>query len=331
MIPVPKGIHSNLEMIVLTLDRQKVALIGDGAVGSSYAFAMMQQGLAEEFVIVDVVKEQTVGDALDLEDAQVFTSPKHVYSGDYKDCSDADLAIITAGAPQKPGETRLDLVNKNLKIMQSIITPLVDSGFKGVIVVAANPVDILTYAAQKFSGFPKNRVFGSGTSLDTSRLQVALGKKLNVSSQSVSAYILGEHGDSEFAAYSAAQIGGRPLLDVAKEAGLSTDDLATIEDQVRHKAYEIINRKGATFYGVATCLMRISRAILRDENAVLPVGAPMDGEYGLHDVYIGSPAIINASGIQQVIEVPLSADEAAQMKSSAETLQKTTADGMAQL
>ncbi len=145
--------------------------------------------------------------------------------------------------------------------MQSIITPLVDSGFKGVIVVAANPVDILTYAAQKFSGFPKNRVFGSGTSLDTSRLQVALGKKLNVSSQSVSAYILGEHGDSEFAAYSAAQIGGRPLLDVAKEAGLSTDDLATIEDQVRHKAYEIINRKGATFYGVATCLMRISRAI----------------------------------------------------------------------
>lgn len=204
-------------------------------------------------------------------------------------------------------------------------------GFKGVIVVAANPVDILTYAAQKFSGFPKNRVFGSGTSLDTSRLQVALGKKLNVSSQSVSAYILGEHGDSEFAAYSAAQIGGRPLLDVAKEAGLSTDDLATIEDQVRHKAYEIINRKGATFYGVATCLMRISRAILRDENAVLPVGAPMDGEYGLHDVYIGSPAIINASGIQQVIEVPLSADEAAQMKSSAETLQKTTADGMAQL
>ncbi|MBZ2201498.1 MAG: L-lactate dehydrogenase [Lentilactobacillus hilgardii] len=318
-------------MIILALERQKVALIGDGAVGSSYAYAMMQQGLAEEFVIVDVVKERTVGDALDLEDAQVFTSPKHVYSGDYEDCHDADLAIITAGAPQKPGETRLDLVNKNLKIMQAIIKPLVASGFKGVIVVAANPVDILTYAAQKFSGFPKNKVFGSGTSLDSARLRVALSKKLNISSQSVDAYILGEHGDSEFAAYSAARVGGEPFLDVAKRTGLSDDDLATIEDQVRHKAYEIINRKGATFYGVATCLMRISRAILRDENAILPVGAPMNGEYGLNDVYIGSPAVINGSGIAKVIEVPLNDKEKAAMKASAETLQKTTKDGMDQL
>nr|AAS66669.1 L-lactate dehydrogenase [Lactobacillus sp. MD-1] len=316
---------------MLTLKRQKVALIGDGAVGSSYAFAMMQQGLGEEFVIVDVVKERTVGDALDLEDAQVFTSPKHVYSGDYKDCQDADLAIITAGAPQKPGETRLDLVNKNLKIMKAIITPLVDSGFKGIIVVAANPVDILTYAAQKFSGFPKDRVFGSGTSLDSARLRVALGKKLNLNPQSIDAYILGEHGDSEFAAYSAARVGGEPFLDVAKRAGLSDDDLATIEDQVRHKAYEIINRKGATFYGVATCLMRISRAILHDENTILPVGAPMNGEYGLNDVYIGSPAVVNGSGIAKVIEVPLNDKEKAAMKASAETLQKTTKDGMDQL
>ncbi|GAF36374.1 L-lactate dehydrogenase [Lentilactobacillus farraginis DSM 18382 = JCM 14108] len=315
----------------MTLKRQKVALIGDGAVGSSYAFAMMQQGLGEEFVIVDVVKERTVGDALDLEDAQVFTSPKHVYSGDYKDCQDADLAIITAGAPQKPGETRLDLVNKNLKIMKAIITPLVDSGFKGIIVVAANPVDILTYAAQKFSGFPKDRVFGSGTSLDSARLRVALGKKLNLNPQSIDAYILGEHGDSEFAAYSAARVGGEPFLDVAKRAGLSDDDLATIEDQVRHKAYEIINRKGATFYGVATCLMRISRAILHDENTILPVGAPMNGEYGLNDVYIGSPAVVNGSGIAKVIEVPLNDKEKAAMKASAETLQKTTKDGMDQL
>ncbi|GEP23408.1 L-lactate dehydrogenase 1 [Lentilactobacillus diolivorans] len=315
----------------MTLERQKVALIGDGAVGSSYAYAMMHQGLAEEFVIVDVIKKRTEGDALDLEDAQVFTSPKHIYSGDYSDCADADLAIITAGAPQKPGETRLDLVNKNLKIMQSIIKPLVGSGFKGVLVVAANPVDILTYAAQKFSGFPKNRVFGSGTSLDSARLRVALGKKLDLNPQSVDAYILGEHGDSEFAAYSAARIGGQPFLDVAKKAGLSSDDLATIEDQTRHKAYEIINRKGATFYGVATCLMRISRAVLRDENTILPVGAPLDGEYGLTDIYIGTPAVINANGIAKVIEVPLNDDEKAKMTASAETLQKTTANGMAQL
>ncbi len=315
----------------MTLNRQKVALIGDGAVGSSYAFAMMHQGLAEEFVIVDVIKERTVGDALDLEDAQVFTSPKHVYSGDYADCKDADLAVITAGAPQKPGETRLDLVNKNLKIMKAIITPLVDSGFKGIIVVAANPVDILTYAAQKFSGFPKNRVFGSGTSLDSARLRVALGKKLNLNPQSIDAYILGEHGDSEFAAYSAARVGGQPFLEVAKAAGLTDDDLAKIEDETRHKAYEIINRKGATFYGVATCLMQISRAILRDQNTILPIGAPLDGEYGLTDIYIGSPAVINASGVAKVIEVPLNDKEKAQMTASAETLKKTTQDGLAQL
>ncbi len=315
----------------MTLERQKVALIGDGAVGSAYAYAMMQQGLAEEFVIVDVVKERTEGDALDLEDAQVFTSPKHVFSGDYSDCADADLAVITAGAAQKPGETRLDLVNKNLKIMQSIIKPLVASGFKGIIVVAANPVDILTYAAQKFSGFPKNKVFGSGTSLDTSRLQIALSKKLNLNPQSINAYILGEHGDSEFAAYTAATVGGEPLLNRAKRAGLSDKDLEEIEDGTRKKAYEIINRKGATFYGVSTALMRISKAILRDENTVLPVGAPMDGQYGLNDIYIGTPAVINASGVAEVIEVPLSDSEKEKMQKSADTLRKTTEDGMSNL
>ncbi len=281
----------------MALGRQKVALVGDGAVGSSFAFSMVQQGIAEEFVIIDVVKERTEGDALDLEDATVFTSPKNIYAGDYNDCADADVVVITAGAPQKPGETRLDLVNKNLKIMQSIIKPIVDSGFDGIIVVAANPVDILTYAAQKFSGFPKERVIGSGTSLDTSRLQVALGHKLNIDPRSINAYIMGEHGDSEFAAYSAATVGSQPLVELTKEAGLSKDDLLQIEDGVRNKAYEIINRKGATFYGVGTCLMRITKAILRDENTVLPVGAPMNGEYGLTDIYIGSPAVINASGV----------------------------------
>lgn len=316
---------------IMALGRQKVALVGDGAVGSSFAFAMMQQGIAEEFVIIDVVKERTEGDALDLEDTQVFTAPKNIYSGDYDDCSDADVVVITAGAPQKPGETRLDLVNKNLKIMQSIIKPIVDSGFDGIIVVAANPVDILTYAAQKFSGFPKERVFGSGTSLDTSRLQVALGKKLNVDPRDINAYIMGEHGDSEFAALNAATVGSVPLISLAEKAGLSMDDLLKIEDQTRNKAYEIINRKGATFYGIGTCLMRITKAILNDENAVLPVGAPLNGEYGLDDIYIGTPAVINASGVAQVLEVPLSADEAKKMQASAETLKKTTADGLANM
>ncbi len=312
-------------------NHQKVVLVGDGAVGSSYAYSMMNQGLAEEFVIVDVIKERTEGDALDLEDAQVFTAPKKVYSGDYSDCSDADVVVITAGAPQKPGETRLDLVNKNLKILSSIVKPVVDSGFDGIFVVAANPVDVLTYATWKFSGFPKEKVIGSGTSLDTSRLRVALAKKLNVDPRNVDAYIMGEHGDSEFAAYSAATVGSKPFLKFAEEKGITQDDLDKIEDQTRNKAYEIINRKGATFYGVATCLMRITKAILRDENAVLPIGAALNGEYGLDDIFIGTPAVINAQGLASVIEVPLSDKELAAMKSSAETLKKVTKDGLAAL
>jgi len=314
-----------------TKNHQKVVLVGDGAVGSAFAYSMVNQGLAEEFVIVDVVKERTEGDALDLEDAQVFTAPKKIYSGDYSDCSDADVVVITAGAPQKPGETRLDLVNKNLKILSSIVKPVVDSGFDGIFVVAANPVDILTYATWKFSGFPKEKVIGSGTSLDTSRLRVALANKLNVDPRSVEAYIMGEHGDSEFAAYDEATIGSKPLKTIAKEHGLTDDDLAKIEDDTRNKAYEIINRKGATFYGVATCLMRITKAILRDENAVLPVGAALNGEYGLDDIFIGTPAIINASGLAGVVEVPLSDKEMAAMTKSAETLKKVTKDGLAAL
>jgi L-lactate dehydrogenase len=314
-----------------TPNHQKVVLIGDGAVGSSYAFAMAQQGLAEEFVIVDVIKERTEGDALDLEDVQAFTAPKNIYSGDYSDCSDADLVVITAGAPQKPGETRLQLVNKNLKIIQSIVKPIVDSGFDGIFVVAANPVDVLTYAVWKFSGFDKSRVIGSGTSLDSARLRVAIAKKLNVDPRDVNANIMGEHGDSEFAAYSTATAGGVSVVQLAKEAGVSFDDLLQIEDETRHKAYEIINRKGATYYGVATCLMRISRAILRDENAILPVGAALDGEYGLNDIFIGTPAVINGSGLAKVIEVKLDDREKDLMAKSAATLRQVTADGIAAL
>jgi len=314
-----------------TKNHQKVILVGDGAVGSAFAYSMVSQGLAEEFGIIDVVKERTEGDALDLEDAQVFTAPKNIYSADYPDCKDADVVVITAGAAQKPGETRLDLVNKNLKIFSMIIKPIVDSGFNGIFVIAANPVDILTYATWKFSGFPKEKVIGSGTSLDTSRLRVALAKKLAVDPRNVDAYMMGEHGDTEFAAYDEATIGGKPLKTIAAEHGLSDDDLTKIEDDTRNKAYEIINRKGATYYGIATCLMRITKAILRDENAVLPVGAALEGQYGLDDIFIGTPAVINANGLASVIEVPLSAKEKDAMAKSAATLKKVTKDGLAAL
>ncbi|EEW53369.1 L-lactate dehydrogenase [Limosilactobacillus antri] len=315
----------------MSKNHQKVVLVGDGAVGSSYAFAMAQQGIAEEFAIVDIIKKRTEGDALDLEDATAFTAPKSIYSADYDTCKDADLVVITAGAPQKPGETRLQLVDKNLKIIKSVVEPIVKSGFDGIFLVAANPVDILTYAVQKFSGFPKNKVVGSGTSLDSARLRVALAKKFHVDPRDVSANIMAEHGDSEFAAYSSATIGGKPLLDMAKEQGVSEDELLKIEDAVRNKAYEIINRKGATFYGVATALMRISRAILRDENSVLPVGAPLNGEYGLKDIYIGTPAVVNASGISRVVEVPLNDREKKAMAASAAELAKVAKNGLAKL
>ncbi|MBB1096184.1 L-lactate dehydrogenase [Limosilactobacillus sp. BG-MG3-A] len=315
----------------MSKNHQKVVLVGDGAVGSSYAFAMAQQGIAEEFAIVDIIKERTEGDAMDLEDATAFTAPKNIYSADYDTCKDADLVVITAGAPQKPGETRLQLVDKNLKIIKSVVEPIVKSGFDGIFLVAANPVDILTYAVQKLSGFPKNKVVGSGTSLDSARLRVALGKKLHVDPRDVIANIMGEHGDSEFAAYSSATVGGKPLLDIAKDEGISEDELLKIEDNVRNKAYEIINRKGATFYGVATALMRISKAILRDENSVLPIGAPMNGEYGLNDLYIGTPAVVNASGVAKVIEVPLNDREKKAMADSAKQLEEVAKNGMAKL
>lgn len=316
--------------------QQKVVLIGDGAVGSAYAFAMVQQGLAEEFAIINHTKSKGEGDTLDLEDATVFTSPKKVESADYSVCRDADLVVICAGAAQKPGETRLQLINKNLKIMADVTQNVVKSGFNGIFLVAANPVDILTYAVQKISGFPTSRVISSGTLLDTARLRVALAKEFNVSPAKefnvspadVSANVLGEHGDSEFAAYSSAAIGGKNLLQIAKEEGVSEERLKLIEDETRHKAYEIINRKGATYYGVATALMRITKAILRNENAVLPIGAYVNGEYGVHDLYLGTPAVINAHGVEQVIDVQLDEREQKAMAHSAAVLREAVDRGM---
>ena len=315
-----------------TQNHQKVMLVGDGAVGSSYAYAMALQGIAEEFGVIDVVKERTEGDALDLLDATGYTYPKKIYAAEYSDCKDADLVVITAGAPQKPGETRLDLVNKNLRILSTIVKPVVESGFQGIFLVAANPVDILTYATWKFSGFPKERVLGSGTSLDTARLRVAMADLTGIKDpRSMHAYIMGEHGDSEFAAYSSASIGSLPFLDWAKEHDVSKETLDKIEDDVRNKAYEIINKKGATFYGVAAALARISKAILRDEDTVLPVSAYMDGQYGINDVYIGTPAVVCADGIKQVIEVPLNEEEQTKMTESAKTLKQVLNDGLKNL
>lgn len=315
----------------MPLKRQKVVLIGDGAVGSAYAFAMIHQGLAEEFAIINHTHEKAVGDVMDLEDATAYTHNKRIYAADYDTCKDADLVVITAGAAQKPGETRLQLVSKNLKITKGIVDQVMASGFDGIFLVASNPVDVLTYAVQKFSGLPQKRVIGSGTSLDSARLQVALSKLFDVHPNNVIAYMLGEHGDTEFASFDNATIGGVPLLALAELKDISMDTLLQVEDDVRHKAYEIINRKGATYYGVATSLVQITRAILRDDDEILPVSAPMNGEYGLNDIYIGTTAVINRTGICEVFELPLKDREKDAMAHSAAVLQKIAYDGMEEL
>lgn len=290
---------------------------------------MMQQPVMDELVIVDIAKDHSAGDAIDLEDTQLWGQPKWVHAGTYADAKDADLVVITAGVPRKPGESRLDLVSKNLKILKSIVSPVVESGFDGIFLVAANPVDILTAATQKLSGFPTNRVLGTGTSLDTVRLRVALGKQLGVAPQTLNVNVIGEHGDTQFAAYSHAMVGHEKLLDVARSKGLSLADLQATEAGARKKGGQIIGLKGATFYGVATCLARITRAILGNEDTVLPVGAYLDGEYGVKDLYLGTPALINAQGVARVLPLDLTAEERGKMLDSAAAMKQVLDDAMA--
>lgn len=318
----------------LTKQHKKVILVGDGAVGSSYAFALVNQGIAQELGIIEIpqLHEKAVGDALDLSHALAFTSPKKIYAAEYADCADADLVVITAGAPQKPGETRLDLVGKNLAINKSIVTQVIESGFNGIFLVAANPVDVLTYSTWKFSGFPKERVIGSGTSLDSARFRQALAELVDVDARNVHAYILGEHGDSEFPVWSHANVAGLQIYEwVKNNPEIDEEAMVNLFFGVRDAAYTIIEKKGATFYGIAVALARITRAILDDENAVLPLSVFMNGEYGLNDIYIGAPAVINRQGIQKVIEIPLSDSEQDRMAASAKQLKEILDEAFAKL
>lgn len=303
----------------------RVVLIGTGFVGSSYAFALLNQGVTEELVLVDLNKEKSEGDAMDLNHGMPFApSPTSIWFGDYSDCKDADLVVITAGANQKPGETRLDLVEKNTKIFKSIVGQVMASGFDGIFLVATNPVDILTYAVWKFSGLPKERVIGSGTILDTARFRYLLGEYFKVDTRNVHAYIIGEHGDTELPVWSHADIAGKNIDDwISKEAAYRQEDLDSLFLNVRDAAYQIIERKGATYYGIAMGLVRLTKAILQNENSVLTVSAYLDGQYGHNDVYIGVPAIVNRNGIRDIVELNLSKDEQDKFTQSVKVLKKT--------
>jgi L-lactate dehydrogenase len=296
----------------------RVALIGTGFVGASYAFALMNQGIADELVLIDVNKEKAKGDVMDLNHGKVFApKPMNIWHGDYQDCQDADLVVICAGANQKPGETRLDLVDKNINIFKTIVDSVMRSGFDGIFLVATNPVDILTYATWKFSGLPKERVIGSGTILDTARFRFLLSEYFQVAPTNVHAYIIGEHGDTELPVWSHAEIGSIPVEQIlSQNDSYRKEDLENIFVNVRDAAYQIIEKKGATYYGIAMGLVRITRAILHNENAILTVSAYLDGQYNEQNVYIGVPAIINRNGIREVMEMKLNETEQQQFHHS---------------
>ncbi|MDT2815271.1 L-lactate dehydrogenase [Vagococcus carniphilus] len=304
-------------------NHQKIIVVGNGAVGSSYTFALVTQDIAQEVGIIDIDKNKAEGDAIDLSHALAFTSPKKIYAAEYSDCKDADLVVITAGAAQKPGETRLDLVNKNLHIFQGIVKSIVDSGFNGIFLVASNPVDILTYATWKFSGFPQHKVIGSGTSLDSARFRQTISELVGVDARNVHGYILGEHGDTEFPVWSHANIAGLQIYEWVKDhPEVDEEEMVNIFFKVRDAAYTIIEKKGATFYGIAVALARITKAILNDENAILPLSVYLDGHYGLNDIFIGAPAVINSNGVQNIVEIPLTDAEQEKFDYSAQKLKE---------
>lgn len=308
---------------------RKAAVIGCGFVGSATAFTLMQSRLFSELVLLDVNMEKADGEAKDIAHGIPFAGQMKIYAGTYDDAADAAIIIITAGANQKPGETRLDLVQKNTAIYQSIIPEIVKRDFGGILLIVSNPVDILTYVALKLSGLPENRVLGSGTVLDTARLKYALGEHLGVDSRSVHSFIIGEHGDSEIAAWSSTNVSGIPLNDFCEMRGHFNHDAAmdAIAEKVKNSAYEIISKKQATYYGIAMSVKRICECIVRNERSILPVSAMMHGEYGIEDITLSMPAIVEIGGVETHVPIALSEEEAEKLVESAKKL-KEVAKGL---
>ena len=302
---------------------RKVVMIGCGFVGSACCFSIMQSGLFSEMVLIDSDKAKAEGEALDISHGIPFAKPIKIYAGDYDDIKDASLVIISAGANQKSGETRLDLVKKNISIFKSIIPEIKKRNFNGILLIVANPVDILTSVAIKLSGLPENRVIGSGTVLDTARLKYELGNHLDVDSRSVHAFIIGEHGDSEIAAWSCANVSGIPLHKFCEMRGYFNHDeeMKRIAESVKNSAYEIIEKKKATYYGVAMAVKRICEAIVRDEKSILPISSMVHGQYGIGDISLSLPAIVGKDGVETHVPLQLNDEEMSNLQKSAKTLQ----------
>ena len=309
----------------MKVDKRKVVIVGTGMVGMSYAYSLLNQSVCDELVLIDVNKTRAIGDAMDLNHGLAFANASMtIYAGEYGDCADADIVVICAGVAQKPGETRLDLLKRNAQVFRSIIDPVTSSGFNGIFLVATNPVDIMTRITCVLSGFNPRRVLGSGTALDTARLRYLLGEYLNVDPRNVHAYVMGEHGDSEFVPWSQALLATKPILELCGENdAVCRDRLDQIEEEVRTAAYKIIEAKNATYYGIGMALTRITKAILGDEHSVLTVSAMMRGEFGQRDVFVGAPCIINQNGIQKVLPLSLTDEEQEKMSRSCDTLRES--------
>lgn len=308
-----------------SVNPRKAAIIGCGFVGSSTAFSLMQSGLFSELVLLDIDRRRAEGEAMDISHGLPLAKPMKIYAGDYEDLSDTSIVIVTAGANQKPGETRLDLVQKNAAIFRSIIPEITARDFDGILLIVTNPVDVLTQVALELSGLPESRVIGSGTVLDTARLKNLLGEHLSVDSRSVHAFIVGEHGDSEFPVWSSASVSGIPIHTFCEMRGYFDHDQAMeeIACSVKNSAYEIIARKQATYYGVAMAIRRICTAIVRDEKSILPISTILHGEYGIADTVLSVPALVGAGGVERVVPISMSEPERKMLCDSAEILRET--------
>lgn len=307
---------------------KKIVLVGTGMVGMSFAYAALNQNLCDELVLCDINEKRAKGEAQDLNHGLAFSKTSmRIYAGTYSDCKNADIVVISAGVGQKPGETRLQLLQKNLEVFKTIVNPIVESGFDGIFLVATNPVDIMTRVTRKLSGFPNNKVIGTGTTLDSARLRYLIGEYFSIDPRNIHGYVIGEHGDSEFVPWSQLTLGSKPVLDVLMDNDkYKMDDLYEIEESVRHAAYRIIEAKGATYYGIGMSICRVVSAILQNENSILTVSARIENTYGnlIPDkVYVGNPCIINKDGAVRQIDLSLDIREMKKLSESCELLDKT--------
>ena len=306
-------------------DKRKIVLIGTGMVGMIYAYALLNQNLCDELVLIDINKKRAEGEAMDLNHGVAFSGGNmEIYAGEYTDCCNADLVVLTAGLPQKEGQNRLDLLKENRKIFERILQSVLENGFHGIFLVATNPVDIMTRIVYEISDFPPEKVIGTGTALDTARLRYLLGEKFMIDPRNMHAYVMGEHGDSEFVPWSQAMMTTKPIFDLCGETeGCHFQELLELEEEVRMAAYKIIEAKKATYYGIGMAMARITKAIFGNEYSVLTVSAHLQGEYGENGIYIGIPCVVNRMGIQRIVELPLGSEEKQRLHSSCETLENT--------